>query len=111
MSELMTYVPVLMTVILILTVLTGFIVQVIKGAFYDKIPTNLLACIVAFIVTILAAVAFWSFFQFAITGWMIVALVFLCFLVAFSAMYGYDKLMQGFQQAGFIKERKGTNAN
>ena len=37
---------------------------------------------------------------------MIEALIALIFLVAFSAMFGYDKLVQLMEQAGWIKAQK-----
>ena len=43
MSELMDYLPVLLTAVLGLTLMTNVIVQVLKGLLYDRIPTNLLA--------------------------------------------------------------------
>lgn len=104
MNEFLTYIPMLLSVVLGLTLATNIVVQVLKGLLYDLIPTNLLACIVAVAVTILAGFAIWSYFRFPITGWMIVALIALCFIVAFAAMFGYDKLVQMFQQAGWIKK-------
>ena len=101
------YIPIFLTVVLALTLVTNIIVQVLKGIFYDLIPTNLLAFLVAVIETVSAGFALWSYYQFAITGWMIAALVALCFVVAFSAMFGYDKLVQMIEQAGWIKREAG----
>lgn len=103
MSDFTTYIPVLLALVLALTLVTNIIVQVLKGLLYDLIPTNLLAFLVAVIVTVSTGFALWSYYQFAITGWMIAALVALCFVVAFSAMFGYDKLVQMIEQAGWLK--------
>ena len=65
-----------------------------------------LAFLVAAVVTVGAGFGLWSYYRFAITGWMIVALIALIFLVAFSAMFGYDKLVQLMEQAGWIKAQK-----
>ena len=43
MPEFMAYLPMLLTVVLGLTLVTNVIVQVLKGLLYDRIPTNLLA--------------------------------------------------------------------
>ena len=51
MSELMGYLPVLLTAVLGLTLMTNVIVQVLKGLLYDHIPTNLLAFLTAAVVT------------------------------------------------------------
>ena len=103
MSELTTYLPMLLTVVLALTVVTNIVVQVLKVLLYDLIPTNLLAFLVAVVVTVGTGFALWSYYQFVITGWMIAALVALCFAVAFAAMFGYDKLVQLVEQAGWLK--------
>ena len=107
MSELMDYLPVLLTAVLGLTLMTNVIVQVLKGLLYDLIPTNLLAFLVAVAVTVGTGFGVWSYYRFAITGWMIAALVALCFVVAFSAMFGYDKLVQMIEQAGWLKDGGG----
>lgn len=103
MSELTTYLPMLLTLVLALTVVTNLVVQVLKGLLYDLIPTNLLAFLVAVVVTVGTGFALWSYYKFVITGWMIAALVALCFAVAFAAMFGYDKLVQLVEQAGWLK--------
>lgn len=100
MSE---YIPIFLTVVLALTVVTNIVVQVLKGIFYDLIPTNLLAFLVAVAVTVATGGGLWSYYRFEVTGWMIVSLVAVCFVVAFSAMFGYDKLVQMIEQAGWIK--------
>ena len=100
MNELTNYLP------MPLTLVTNIIVQVLKSLLYDMLPTNLLAFLVAAVVTVGAGFGLWSYYRFAITGWMIVALIALIFLVAFSAMFGYDKLVQLMEQAGWIKAQK-----
>ena len=106
MSDFTTYIPVLLAMVLALTLVTNLIVQVLKGLLYDLIPTNLLAFIVAVVVTVGTGLALRSYYGFAITGWMIAALVALCFAVAFAAMFGYDKLVQMIEQAGWIEAKK-----
>lgn len=107
MNELTTYIPVLLAVVLALTLVTNIVVQVLKSLLYDMIPTNLLAFLVAVVVTVGTGFGAWSYFKFTITGWMIAALVAMCFVVAFSAMFGYDKLVQMIEQAGWLKDGGG----
>ena len=102
MNELTNYLPMLLALVLALTLVTNIIVQVLKSLLYDMLPTNLLAFLVAAVVTVGAGFGLWSYYRFAITGWMIVALIALIFLVAFSAMFGYDKLVQLMEQAEWI---------
>lgn len=103
MAEWIEVLPMLLTAVLGLTLMTNLIVQVLKGLLYDRIPTNLLVFLVAVIVTVSAGLGLWSYYGVAVTGWGIAGLAALCFLVAFSAMYGYDKLMQLVEQAGWLK--------
>ena len=73
---------------------TNVIVQVFKPATWDKIPTNLLAIVVALIVTVASGVAFLQIKGIAIVWWMIAALVLLGVFVAYGAMYGFDKVKE-----------------
>ncbi len=107
MSDFTVYIPMLLALVLALTLVTNLIVQVLKSLLYDWIPTNLLAFLVAVLVTAGTGFALWSYFRFAISGWMIAALIALCFVVAFSAMFGYDKLVQLVEQAGWLKDGGG----
>ena len=97
MNELTNYLPMLLALVLALHLVTNIIVQLLN---------SLLAFLVAAVVTVGAGFGLWSYYRFAITGWMIVALIALIFLVAFSAMFGYDKLVQLMEQAGWIKAQK-----
>ena len=65
----------LLALVLALTLVTNIIVQVLKSLLYDMLPTNLLAFLVAAVVTVGAGFGLWSYYRFAITGWMIVALI------------------------------------
>ena len=103
MSDFTVYIPMLLALVLALTLVTNLIVQVLKGLLYDIVPTNLLAFIVAVVVTVGVGLALWSYYGFTITLWLVLALIAMCFIVAFSAMFGYDKLVQLIEQAGWLK--------
>ncbi len=84
----------LMTFVGFATVLTNIIVQVVKKATWDKIPTNLVALVVAVLLTMAAFFAFAQTQSIKITWYLIVAALVLGFMVAYSAMFGYDKLQE-----------------
>lgn len=108
MSDVTVDVSMLLALVLALTLMTNLIVQVLKGLFASLVPTNLLVFLTAVVVTVGTGFALRSYYGFAVTGWMIAALIALCFVVAFAAMFGYDKLVQMIQQAGWMKsEAKG----
>ena len=57
MNELTNYLSMLLALVLALTLVTNIIVQVLKSLLYDMLPTNLLAFLVAAVVTVGAATA------------------------------------------------------
>lgn len=94
MAQITTIVTTLMSIALGLTILTNIVVQVIKGITYDKIPTNLLAFIVAFIVTGCAFYIWISVKGITVAVWMVIGAIGLAFAVALAAMFGFDKLKE-----------------
>lgn len=110
MTEITTIVTTLMSVALGLTILTNIVVQVIKGITYDKIPTNLLAFIVAFIVTGCAFYVWISVEGITVASWMIVGTIGLAFAVALAAMFGFDKLKELINQWTGIQAIKAKEA-
>lgn len=110
MTEITTIVTTLMSVALGLTILTNIVVQVLKGITYDKIPTNLLAFIVAFIVTGCAFYVWVSVEGITVAGWMIVGTIGLAFAVALAAMFGFDKLKELVNQWTGIQAIKAKEA-
>lgn len=85
---------VIITVIGFLVALTNVITEVMKKVTWDKIPTNLLAIIVAMVLTLLFGFAYLQVKGFAVTWYIVVAFIVLGFLVAYSAMFGFDKLKE-----------------
>ena len=76
------------------TVLTNIIVQVVKKATWDKVPTNLVAMLVAVLLTMAAFFAYAQVQSIKITWYLIVAALVVGFMVAYAAMFGYDKLKE-----------------
>ena len=87
-------IPALLTMIGALTAVTNIVVEVLKKATYDKIPTNLLAIVVAEILTIAAGFAYLQINGFPILWYYVVAIIVGGFMVAFCAMFGFDKLKE-----------------
>lgn len=84
----------IITAIGVLVALTNIVVEVFKKLTYDKMPTNVLAVIVAEILTIALGVAYFQISNIAIIWYMIVALIITGFLVSYAAMFGFDKLKE-----------------
>ena len=64
-------------IVAILVVITNIIVQVVKKATWDKIPTNLLVVIVSMVLTVGAFLAIFQIKAVAITWYMIAAVLIL----------------------------------
>ena len=91
--------------VLILMVITNIIVHVVKKLTWDKVPTNLLAFIVATAVTLLVFFAVCQIRGVPIVWYMVSAAVALGFFVAFVAMFGFDKFRRMLEQITRLEER------
>ncbi len=109
MENLIQNIPVvvalILPVVLVLTVVTNIIVEALKGLTYAKLPTNILAFIVAMSVTLVAFFAACQIAGILITWYMVVGAIVLGFFVCFAAMYGFDKLKQTLEQLNSIKRK------
>ena len=81
----------------VLVFATNIIVEVVKGLF-PKIPTNIVAVIVALIVTILAMVILCAVFKITVMWYYAVGAVVLGIFVGYAAMYGFDKFKEAFEK-------------
>lgn len=99
-------ISVILPLVLVLMVVTNIITEVLKGLMWQKLPTNILAFLVAMIVTLLAFFAVCQIAGVPITWYMVVGAIVLGFFVCFAAMYGFDKLKQTMEQIDTIKQKK-----
>lgn len=90
-------------IVAILVVITNIIVQVVKKATWDKIPTNLLVVIVSMLLTVGVFLAIFQIRAVAITWYMIAAVVILGIFVAYAAMFGFDKFREALEQINRYK--------
>lgn len=87
-------ISILITAIGILVALTNVIVQVVKKATWEKLPTNVVALLVAVALTVVAGLAYCQITATALTWYIIAGLFVAGFLVAYAAMFGFDKLRE-----------------
>ena len=85
---------VIIAIVGVLVALTNVIVEVAKKATWDKLPTNILALIVAVALTLAAGFAYCRIEAITITWYIVVAFVVVGFMVAYAAMFGFDKLKE-----------------
>ena len=81
-------------VIGVLVAVTNVVTEVLKKATWDKLPTNILAFIVAEALTLTAGFAYCQIQSVAIVWYTVVAFVVAGFMVAYAAMFGFDKLKE-----------------
>lgn len=95
---------VILSIVGVLVVLTNIIVQVLKKLTWDRLPTNILAVLVAMALTLVAFFAYCQIRGVAVLWYMVVAAVVVGFMVAYAAMFGFDKLREVILQLEKKKE-------
>lgn len=98
-------ISIILPLVLVLMVVTNIITEVLKGLTWGKLPTNILAFLVAMVVTLLAFFAVCQIMGIRIAWYMIVGAVVLGIFVAYAAMFGFDKLRQTMEQLKDIKNK------
>mgnify|MGYP000613934136 CR=1 FL=1 len=102
----MDYMSIISQVLMIVAVLTVFvniITEVLKNSFgflKGSKMINVFVLILSLVVTVAVFIAYWQIKQLEITWYIIAAFIVIGFMVAYAAMFGYDKLMKYFQKEG-----------
>ena len=95
MEMLCTNMTAILAVIGALAVIVSVITQVFKGVgVLSKIPTDILVLVLSIGITVTAFVAYMQYIQQTIIWYMILAAILAGFLVAFVAMYGWEKFAE-----------------
>lgn len=88
----------ILSIVGVLVVITNIIVQVLKKLTWDKLPTNILATLVALLLTLAAFFAYCQINGITVVWYTVAAAVVLGFFVAYAAMFGFDKLKEAIMQ-------------
>nr|DAM04437.1 MAG TPA: hypothetical protein [Caudoviricetes sp.] len=95
MEALFANMTLILAVIGILAFLVSVVTQVFKGVgFLSMIPTDALVLVLSIGITVSAFVAYMQYIQMTILWYMILAAIMAGFIVAFVAMYGWEKLTE-----------------
>lgn len=97
LSNIFEYGSILLAVMAALVFATNIIVEVIKGLF-PKIPTNIVAVVIAMIVTIVAMFILCSVMDITIMWYYAVGAVVLGIFVGYAAMFGFDKFKAAWEK-------------
>jgi len=83
----------LISAVAVLVALVNIITQVLKGSF-DNLPTSLLAIIISMIVTLVGFFMYCAIKDISVTWYYITGAIAVGFMVAYAAMFGFDKLKE-----------------
>lgn len=89
----------LFIIIAVLVVMVNIITEVIKKAvnFCNDIYINIFVVLLSVALTVAVFFAYWQIKQMEITWYLIIAFIVIGFMVAYAAMFGFDKLIKYFQ--------------
>ena len=88
----MNDISMLIPIIGALVALTNIVVEVIKKITWDKLPTNLVATIVAEILTLVTFFAYTSYKSINVVWYSVVSAIVVGIMVAYAAMFGFYNL-------------------
>lgn len=102
----MDYATIIGQVLIIVAILTAFvniITEVVKKTF-DWCSTskviNIFVLLLSEILTIAVFLAYWQIKEMLIMWYIVAAFIMIGFMVAYAAMFGYDKLLKYFERIG-----------
>ena len=101
MQTLIANMTIILAVIGALAFVVSVITQVIKGiGIFNKVPTDIVVFLLSIGITVVAYIAYMQYIQMAILWYMILASIVAGFVVAFVAMYGWEKLSDLWKRFG-----------
>lgn len=98
------YGSLVLSAMVLLVFVTTIIVEVVKGLF-TRVPTNIVAFVVALIVTVLAVIILCVALNIPIVWYYIVGAVLLGIFVAYAAMFGFDKFKATWERLKAYREK------
>lgn len=94
----MDFMNTVLTTVFSLMVATNMVVEVVKKATWNKIPTNVLVVIIAEILTLAVGAAYAQVYNIGIVWYYVVGAIVMGIFVAYAAMFGFDKFKQALEQ-------------
>lgn len=101
LETLTSNIMIILAVIGAIAFIVSVITQVIKGVgVFEKIPTDGLVLVLSIGITVAAFVAYMQYLHMTILWYMVLAAIMAGFVVAFVAMYGWEKLSELWKRFG-----------
>lgn len=85
---------IILVIIGALVAITNVITEVLKKATWDKVPTNIVALLVGESLSLATGFAYCGINNVSLTWYIAAALIVGGFMVAYGAMFGFDKLKE-----------------
>ena len=91
---------VIFIIIAVLVVLVNIITEVVKKifTFTQTAYINAFVVVLSIALTVVVFLAYWQIKQMEITWYLLIAFIVVGFMVAYAAMFGFDKLIKLFQE-------------
>ena len=103
MEQHMTNMTLFVAVIGALAFMVSVIIEVLKNVgVFKKIPTDIMVVVLAVVLTVTAYIAYIQYIQQVVIWYMVVAAILAGFIVAFIAMFGWEKVTELWER--FYKE-------
>ena len=106
-----TSVSALIAVIGALVVIVNLLTEVIKKSTWDKLPTNIVVVLLSEGLTLASGAAYAQINSVTVTWYIVVAAVVVGLLVAYGAMFGFDKLKEALAQITIGNTSGGSGSN
>lgn len=74
--------------------LTNVSVEVIKKVTWDKLPTNIIVLFISEILSFTIGLLYIMYNQITFNFYSVIAFIFIGFMIAYAAMFGFDKLKE-----------------
>ena len=101
METIVANMTIILAIIGTLAFFVSLITQVIKGiGIFARVPTDILVFVLSIGITVAAFVAYMQYIQMTILWYMVLAAIMAGFVVAFVAMYGWEKLSDLWKRFG-----------
>ena len=105
METLITNMTMILAIIGALAFMVSVVTEVIKGiGIFKRIPTDILVFVLSIGLTVAAFIAYMQYIQMVILWYMLIAAVLAGFIVAFIAMYGWEKITELWKRFGRDKD-------
>lgn len=95
-----TIISQLLMIVAVLVALVNIITEVVKNSFSlgGSKRINLFVLILSEVLTVCVFLAYWQIKELAVMWYVIAAFIIIGFMVAFAAMFGFDKLIKYFEK-------------